>query len=68
MGAAEVGEIRAIFFDARKALEVILKGATSPEDLPEDLRDALLKHCGIRPATKEKKSKLSTPKLVDNVS
>ena len=66
---SHIAEIRARYFDAKKALEGILKGAGSGEELPQNLRDALLKHCGIKPATKEKRAKkLSTPKLVENAS
>ncbi len=65
LGAAEIGEIRSLFFDAKKALEVILKGANNSEELPEDLREALLKHCGIKPALKEKRPKKSTQLDVD---
>jgi hypothetical protein len=68
LGASEIEEMRSIFFDAKKALEGILKGATSSEELPEELRDALLKHCGIKSASKEKRQKkLPTPKLVEGV-
>lgn len=63
---SEIGEIREICFDAKKALEGLLKGG---EELPEHLREVLLKHCGIKPTTKEKRGKkLSTPKIVENVS
>src|ERR1035437_4211361 len=37
----QIAEIRALYFDPKKALEGILKGAGSGEDLPEDLREAL---------------------------
>lgn len=68
LGASEIEEMRSLFFDAKKALEGILKGVTSSEELPEELRDALLKHCGIKSAPKEKRQKkLSTPKLVESV-
>jgi hypothetical protein len=64
---ADIAAMRALYFDAKRALEGILKGAGSGEDLPQNLREALLKHCGIKPTTKEKQAKkLSTPKLVDN--
>jgi hypothetical protein len=64
LGATEIGEIRSLFFDAKKALEVILKGASSSDELPEDLREALLKHCGIKRQPKEKAAKkLSTVDL-----
>jgi len=60
--ASEIVEIRARYFDARKALEGILKGAGSGEELPQNLREAVLKHCGIKPTTKEKRTKkLCTP-------
>lgn len=63
---ADIAEIRRRFFDAKKALEGILKNG---EDLPAHLREAVLKHCGINPTTKEKRpKKVSTPKLVDNNS
>lgn len=63
---AEIADIRAKYFDAKKAIEGILKGGAG---LPGEIQEALLKHCGIKPATKEKRAKkLSTPKLVDNVS
>ena len=62
----QIAEIRALYFDPKKALEGILKGAGSGEDLPEDLREALLKHCGIKPATKEKRSKKLSTAHVDN--
>ena len=66
LGATETAEIRSLFFDAKRALEVILKGATSSEELPEEVREALLKHCGIKPPLKEKRPKrLSTLKAVD---
>ncbi len=66
LGDADIADIRAKYFDAKKAIEVILKGGAT---LPGEIHEALLKHCGIKPATKEKRAKkLSTPKLVDNVS
>lgn len=62
-----VTEIRAIYFDAKKALEGILKGATDGNDLPENFREALLKHCGIKATTRERRpKKLSTSDAVDN--
>lgn len=63
---ADIVAMRALYFDPKKALEGILKGATSGDGLPDDLREALLKHCGIKPATKEKRAKkLSTLRSVD---
>jgi hypothetical protein len=66
LGATEISEIRSIFFDAKKALEGILKEAGSADEIPEELRQVLLKHCGIKAATKEKRSKKSTSQPVDN--
>lgn len=67
LGATELSEIRSIYFDVRKALEGVLKEAASSEELPEELRQAILKHYGIKPATREKKQpKLSTVAAVDN--
>jgi len=69
LNANAVAEIRAIYFDAKKALEGILKGSTDGSDLPQELREALLKHCGIKSSAREKRpKKLSTPRLVDNPS
>ena len=68
LNESHISEIRARYFDAKKALEGILKGATSCDDIPHNLREAVLKHCGIKPGAKEKRiKKLSTPKLVDNL-
>lgn len=66
LGAPEISEIRSIFFDAKKALESILKGTGSGDELPQELREVLLKHCGIKSATKEKRPKKSTSHSVDN--
>ena len=66
LGATEIAEIRSIFFDAKKALEGILKGANGSDELPDELRQALLKHCGIKAATKEKRARKSTSSNVDN--
>lgn len=64
LGEAEIADIRATYFDPKIALEGILKNGNS---LPEEIENALLKHCGIKPTTKEKRAKkISTPKLVDN--
>lgn len=68
LGAVEISEIRSIYFDAKKALEGILKGAGGGDELPEELRQALLKHCGIKAVTREKRPKKSTSSSVDNSS
>ncbi len=61
---SEIAEIRAIHFDPKKALEGLLRAG---DDLPQNLREAVLKHCGIKPVPKGKQAKkLSTPVLVDN--
>ena len=61
---SHIAEIRARYFDAKKALEGILKGAGTGDELPENLREAVLKHCGIKPGTREKRpKKLSTVNL-----
>ncbi len=64
LGDPEIADIRATYFDAKTALEGILK---NKETLPEEIQAALLKHCGIKATPKEKRSKkISTPQLVDN--
>jgi len=68
LGATEISEIRSIFFDAKKALESILKEANGSDELPDELRQALLKHCGIKANTKEKRPRKSTSSTVDNSS
>lgn len=66
INSGSIDEIRALYFDAKKALEGILKGATKGKDLPENLRDAILKHCGIKSPMRERRTKKLSTEVVDN--
>lgn len=64
---ANVSEIKALYFDPKKALEGILKGASDGQELPEELCSAILKHYGLKPSAAERRPrKVSTSQDVDN--
>lgn len=63
----DVLELRSLHFNATQALKALIRQAESGGDLPDTLREMLLKNCGIKSTPKEKKQKrLSTVSAVDN--
>lgn len=68
IGESKILEIRALYFDAKKALEVILKGASTSDELPDELRQALLRHYGIKMQSKEKRPKATVAPKLDKLT
>lgn len=68
LGESEILEIKSLHFDTTQALKALIRQAQNGGDLPDTLREMLLKSCGIKSAPKEKKPKrLSTVSAVDNL-
>lgn len=45
---SRIKEIRKLYFDEKKALEALMRKASGGDGLPQDLRAALLNHCGFQ--------------------
>ncbi len=68
LGESEILEIRSLHFDTTQALKALIKQAENGGELPDTLREMLLKNSGIKSLAKEKKAKkLSTVSAVDNL-
>lgn len=68
LGESEILEIRSLHFDTTQALKALIKQAENGGELPDTLRELLLKNSGIKSSPKEKRPKrLSTVSAVDNL-